>query len=162
MDNVSFKNDLKPGMQVLFGRSHGEKTLGIVVRVNARSVTVKQAETRGTMRAYPVGTIWRVARSMVQPVSGFSPAGAVSKPVAQAPRSARPESAVLQDIGDVYSQLSPENLTCDGELPRREIARRRAALQRQLKALFVELGREVDEMECYAMWEAQAQARRQA
>lgn len=61
----------------------------------------------------------------------------------------RTDAAVMDDIKGVYCGLSPECLTCDGELPRNQVARRSAELRRALKALFVELGREVTESESY-------------
>jgi hypothetical protein len=63
--------------------------------------------------------------------------------------SKRPESEVLRDIENVYSQLSPENLTCDGELPRGQVLRRARQLKLRLRGLFTELGREVSESEAY-------------
>jgi len=151
------ENDIvfKTGMQVVFGRTHGEQTLGVVVRANAKTITVRQTESRGTMRDYPVGSIWRVGRSMVKPVGS-------SAVLPSTPAVKRADSVILKEIGDVYCELSPENLTCDGELSGAQVRRKLAALNGRLKALCSELGRWVDESECYSIWEAQAQARRQA
>ncbi len=46
--------------------------------------------------------------------------------------------------------LSPENLTCDGELPRAEVNRRHASLMRQWAALEARAGRKVTEGEVWA------------
>ena len=151
------ENVFKPGMSVVFGRKHGEQTTGVVVRANAKTITVRQTESRGTMRNYPVGTIWRVGRSMVKPVGSSAVAVLPSAPAVK-----RAESVILDEIGNVYCELSPENLTCDGELPWAQVRRKQIALKGRLKALCSELGRWVDESECYRIWEAQAQARRQA
>ena len=151
------ENVIKPGMSVVFGRTHGEQTLGVVVRVNAKTVTVRQTESRGTMRDYPVGSIWRVGRSMVKPVGSSAVAVLPSAPAVK-----RADSVILDEISNVYGELSPENLTCDGELSGAQVRRKLAALNGRLKALCSELGRWVDESECYSIWEAQAQARRQA
>lgn len=129
------------GEKVHFGRTHGEKTLGEVVKVNPTTVKVKQLEARGTMRDYPVGTIWKVPHKLCSPVGGA---------VEVAPKAKRPEAEVLKDIHRCYSSLSPENLFWDGERP---VAQARAAERRlnaELKSLFVELGRVVDESEAYA------------
>jgi len=61
----------------------------------------------------------------------------------------RSDKAVEEAIQGVYCGLSPENLTCDGECSRSQVARRSAELRRALKALFIELGREVTESESY-------------
>ena len=49
----------KVGDKVVFGRENGEKTLGTVVKVNAKSVTIRQDEERGASRVREVGTRWR-------------------------------------------------------------------------------------------------------
>lgn len=48
---------------------------------------------------------------------------------------------------DLSSQLSPENLSCDGELPRHKIAARRAAILKEWKSLEAQVGRKVGEEE---------------
>lgn len=57
-------SEMKVGMKIYFGRTHGESTLGEVVKVNPSKVKVRQLEARGTMRAYPVGTVWTVPASL--------------------------------------------------------------------------------------------------
>jgi hypothetical protein len=54
-----------------------------------------------------------------------------------------------------YSRLSPENLSCDGELPRSAIKGKLSRLKKDLKRLFVEFGREVDEIEAYELLKAE-------
>jgi len=68
--------------------------------------------------------------------------------------SRRTEKEVLQDINNVFCYLSPENLTCDGELPRSVVQKKLKKLNKELKALFVEFGREVDEMEAWNLLSA--------
>ena len=60
---------LEVGDRVLFGRGRGEKTLGEVVKVNAKSVKVKQLETRGTRKTYSVGSVWKVPHSLCERVA---------------------------------------------------------------------------------------------
>lgn len=67
--------------------------------------------------------------------------------------SKRSEDAIQHDISSTYSSLEPECLSCDGELSREEVAARYRTLHARLKALFVELGREVSEDESWAWWE---------
>ena len=62
----------------------------------------------------------------------------------------RADADIILDIANVYSNLSPENLTCDGELSRREVDIRHRRLHAELQRLFKELGREVEVDEAYA------------
>lgn len=48
-------------------------------------------------------------------------------------------------FSDLAGQLSPENLTCDGELTRAQISKRLKAIKSQWKALEKEAGETVDE-----------------
>jgi hypothetical protein len=56
----------KVGDRVVFGRPNGEQTFGTVVRVNRKSLSIKQTEVRGQKRVRAVGTKWRVHPSLVQ------------------------------------------------------------------------------------------------
>ena len=129
------------GQTVRFGRRNGEQSLGEVVKVNAKSVKVKLLEARGVHKAHRVGGIWRVHPSLCSPCDGEA--------VAPAPK--RDEAKILGDIAGVYGALSPENLHCDGEISRTAAMRKYRRLQRELRALFTELGREVSECESFAI-----------
>jgi hypothetical protein len=61
----------------------------------------------------------------------------------------RAEYEILVDIQRVYTALSPENLACDGELASAAIKAKRWGLQQELRDLFVELGRHVNEDEAF-------------
>jgi len=69
-------------------------------------------------------------------------------PAAETPAK-RLESAIIRDIADTYSSLSPENVSCDGELPKSQVAARTKQLKAKLGVLFGELGRYVDECDAY-------------
>lgn len=58
------KIQVKVGMKVLFGRTNGEQTLGEIIKVNKARLKVKQLESRGAMRSYPVGTTWTVTAGL--------------------------------------------------------------------------------------------------
>lgn len=131
---------MRIGDKVLFGRTNGEKTLGEIVKVNPKKLKVRQLESRGTMRDYPVGTIWTVHPSLCTQLPSTATAAASSK---------RPEREILRDIADTYCGLSPENLCCDGEASSAHIASTYRRLRTKLKGLFTELGREVTESEAY-------------
>lgn len=166
MENIS---NIKKGDKVYFGRSFGEKTLGEVVKVNRVKVKVRQLESRGTYKSHPVGTVWTVPVSLLTKADAGSVASAPRvMPVEvqnrlrdnqdrdfafmrgnEAPKPKRSEAVILDEIRGIYSNLSPENLSCDGELPISEIRRRSASLNRRLRECFTELGRRVSEGEAY-------------
>lgn len=56
------------GQEVIIGRGNGEKTRSKVIKVNRKSIKVKTLEKRGTKRIRPVGTEWRVDKSLATPV----------------------------------------------------------------------------------------------
>lgn len=55
---------------------------------------------------------------------------------------ARQTNEIIEDLKDVECALSPENLTCDGELPIAQVRRRQKELQTERRKLVAELGRE--------------------
>lgn len=61
----------------------------------------------------------------------------------------RDDASLVKEAGAVYAALSPENLTCDGELSRGQVAVAYATLQRALRALQAEAGRTITESETY-------------
>jgi hypothetical protein len=158
---------MKTGDKVYFGRTHGERTLGEIVKVNRTTVQVRQLETRGAIRERPVGTVWKVPFALCTPIdAGGNPAvtamHTASRPMPPFPPSKRAEDVILVEIGGIYCGLSPENLSCDGELTRAEMGRKAAMLNRRLAALFAELGRRVTEEETYPALERQRDARNAA
>jgi hypothetical protein len=121
-------NDFKVGDRVLFGRERGEKTLGEVVKVNRVKLKIKQLDARGTMRNYPVGTIWTVPPSLAEHAGArlsFHPEREFTAPSRQPaivippvpPKDVscgRTEKEIKKEILGIYCSLSPENLSCDG------------------------------------------------
>lgn len=130
-------------MQVIFGRPNGEQTLGVIVKLNPKTAKVKILESRGTRTT--AGAVWKVPYELMRP----------------APNQAAPEvnledrpldkslgvidRRIVELIDVVYSHLSPESLTCDGELSRTQVQIRSRELNRQLQGLFKALGRPVSE-----------------
>jgi len=195
-------SDFSVGDKVYFGRSHGEKTLGTVVKVNPKRIKVRQDEARGTMRSYRVGTVWTVPPTLCSKVTGDqAPAGEAPIKVSGPPVGTtvefegfswgvrgtatlvgvvtktgstlevygegrfhdlstvkavgrRSDADLVRECGSVYGSLSPENLSCDGELSRTAVRAKAARLNRALKALWKEAGREVSESETWKAWEA--------
>lgn len=85
------------GDSVLFGRTNGEKTPGRIVKINASSVKVEQTEARG---GYPVGTVWRVAPSLVYPLDAKPALPALAPLIAipPMPGKARPTFYIGQRV----------------------------------------------------------------
>lgn len=78
------ESTIKVGDKGYFGRNNGEKTYGEVVKVNRKTLKVKQLEDRGTQKAHNVGTIWTVAKTLWTPEDNGRPAYATR------PRRKRP------------------------------------------------------------------------
>ena len=127
------------GRRVGFGRAAGEQTLGQIVKVNPKTIAVRQLESRGSLRDYPIGTMWRVDPKFVRFAEGAQPVAVK-----------RPDSEILREIRACYSALSPENLSCDGELPWAMVAKRRRDLEARLSTLQRELGRPASEGAAYS------------
>lgn len=144
--------DCRVGMEVIFGRGNGEHTRGVITKINRAKAKVQTTENRGQTTA---GTVWSVPYSLMEPAGSAGNTGVeYSTKVSLPPISYHPfqdyvEQLILEAINCVHSNLSPENLTCDGEASAALISQRRAKLNRQLKGLFQAFGREVDENTAY-------------
>ncbi len=69
------KNDrvIEIRMIVMFGRKHGQKTMGEVVKINPRRLKVKQLEGRGRSVNHAIGQVWTVPPSLCEIVSTSDP-----------------------------------------------------------------------------------------
>jgi hypothetical protein len=90
-------SDGRVGQRVMFGRKHGEQTMGVIVKVNPKKFKVKQLESRGGFRDYPVGTVWTVPAILCGLVD---PAGVVMPPIAYAD-TAQPRRRRLMSRDDM-------------------------------------------------------------
>lgn len=163
------REECKVGMTVIFGRGHGEQTRGIVVKMNEKKAKVQTVEARGKNGRSAAGTVWGVPYSMMKPADAAAseplvlppPAaprfgGPVEPPILFNPWGDAAEEYILLAICRTYASLSPENLTCDGELPRDAVAARAAHYRRRLDSLFAALGQRVTEQAAdrwFAAWE---------
>ena len=129
----------KVGDRASFTAKTGRVVTGTVTRVNTKTVTLERCDdgSRG----------WRVSPSMLRAAATEV---APSAPAPATPR--RAEDVIMKDIVNAYGDLSPENLTCDGELTRAQAAARRTAVHRRLADLQKELGRRVSEDEAWAWY----------
>lgn len=56
------------GDKVVFGRSNGEQTEGLVVKINRKRVKIRQIGSRGTKKNHKDGTVWNVPFSLVRKI----------------------------------------------------------------------------------------------
>jgi len=145
--------ECKVGLQVTFGLTHGEKSLGKIVKVNAKKCKVELLESRGSTSK--AGSLWNVPASLMTPVvrgmlSPFPmPADHVAKvdkiigDIVYGTTPKRSREVVIREIHITLSALSPENLHCDNEISRPAAAKKGRALRTRLKALYEELDRTV-------------------
>jgi hypothetical protein len=144
------------GMKVMFGRPNGDQTLGEIVKVNPSKAKVKTLEIRGNGRGSEVGSVWTVPYSLMKPAGVAFLDEVNSLPPLSLPKSDPAEepipynefsdtNIIMEAIVDTYNRLSPEWLTCDGELPLSQVNARRKEYGRRLRGLFMALGRDVSE-----------------
>lgn len=147
------RSDFKVRDKVIFGTPNGEKTLGVIEKLNPTKAKVKTLEERGRDR--PAGQVWNVPYNLLTPAPADAQPG---QPHPPAPREKLVYSPFGQDndilncLAGVFAGLSPENLSGDGELPRSQVAARRAVLERKLRGLRIALGRDITEDEVFE-WE---------
>ena len=67
--------------------------------------------------------------------------------------------ALKNTFASLANQMSPENVSCDGEISRSQVRIRMASLRRQWKAAEAQAGRKVTEDETWAWSMAQVNAR---
>ena len=152
--------DCKVGMQVYFGRESGAKTLAKVIKCNRAKAKVETLEVRGNGRGSEIGSKWGVLYEMLEAadpnfVGTTTPIQLMQKVLQEiTPAPAKlsvlimgADEHILTAIGDIYNDLSPENLTCDGELSRTAINQKAIRLNSKLKYLFAAFGRPVSEEE---------------
>lgn len=59
-------------------------------------------------------------------------------------------ASVMNEVAEIYNGLSPENLTCDGELSDFQVRGKQRMLRKRLQDIFEEVGREITESEAFA------------
>jgi hypothetical protein len=157
--------DVKVGMKVMFGRPNGEQTLGEIIKINPTKAKVKALASRGNGRGSDVGTIWTVPYSLMTPtgvamldelnsrpplsLDGLMVVGTENLPMSYNEFMPHGDRCIMEAIVDTYNRLSPEWLTCDGELSRSQVMTKKNQLERRLKSLFQALGRPVSESVAY-------------
>lgn len=151
------------GMKVVFGRGNGEQTLGEVVKVNPSKAKVKTLESRGNGRGSDVGSVWTVPYSLMKPADGTAlpyipQVDPADLPMPYNDLMPSGDRGIMEAIVDSYNRLSPEWLTCDGELSRSQVIAKRNHLEHRLKHLFQALGRPVSEGVAF-QWDQERRAK---
>jgi hypothetical protein len=70
------------------------------------------------------------------------------------------EKSILRRLSDIECELSPENLTCDGEAPRYYVREKASRLNAEKRALIAALGRTPTDKELYGVAEEKVEERR--
>lgn len=107
---------------------------------------LKKLGTTGSAGKYPShfderGTVWNPAKVYFYMDKITGPGQAEAPAQAVEPGSKRPDAMIIADLRRVDNALSPENLTCDGELSKSQVATRLRGLKAEQKKLTKELGR---------------------
>jgi hypothetical protein len=146
---------LTPNTEIT-AETRGQVITGKVVKVNRTTclITVSGGNTRfsvGSMVKVPFSIItvpFKCGDHGMEVTSG----DVVGGPAAPAPKAFEPnffwvtENAFeLLILDGLYSQLSPENLSCDGECSRSEINRKRNVIERKMRAIETIIGVQLDE-----------------
>lgn len=161
------REDCRNGMIVEFGRENGQHTKGVVIKMNPKKAKIRTIESRGVGRGSQAGSLWMVGygaivaaqdatteativmQSFVQPNNPAVKAFAQAKSMADQPipysRFTHADNLILEAIYCTHAELSPENLTCDGELPMHAVNAKRSKLNARLTHLYKAFGREVGE-----------------
>jgi len=144
------REECRVGLPVIFGRPNGEKTKGIIRKINPTTAKVETTEDRSNRTV--AGQMWKVQYALIQPDPNASAAVSSGRDPADEPlvyHQFDENNPLLEIILKCYGDLSPENLTCDGELPMTAIRQKKARLDRWLKHLQLALGRQVSETVIY-------------
>lgn len=144
---MATRENFRDGQRVYFGREHGQKTLREIIKRNPATAQVRILEVRGNGRGSAIGSVWKVGYAGLEPAD----AADIVPPAPKQPLVYNPlagnDNLLLEAISNVYASLSPENLSCDGELSHSQTRGRARELHRQLANLQKTLGREVDEVD---------------
>ena len=155
------REDCNVGMRVSFGRRHGEKTTGKVIKMNPTKANVEIDAPRGVVRVSTAGAIWHVPYSMIEPANGESHPIARPATLTYSPIYRTVDRHILMAILQCYIDLSPENVSCDGELHPVQIRQRVTELRQKLRALCQAYGKDVSESDIYN-WDSQRRKSEQA
>lgn len=130
-------------------QAYGGLVAGDSVTIAGRAISEEYKVVRFTNRGSAI--IELNGKQYRAPVSALTKVDANAQPVVfntRSPRT-RSEEDILNDLRNVENALSPENLSCDGELPQAEVRRRYNSLMAEKSRLTKELGRVPTDKELY-------------
>ena len=140
------REDCRIEMEVLFGRPNGEKTRGIIKKLNRKTARVVSLDSRAGGRKL-AGAIYNVDYTLLEPAG-------VTVEVSKIPSNFQPRNVIpqfdsiakiaMQGIADCYYALEPEVLSCDGEASLSDQRHRAAKINQQLRGFFIVIGSEID------------------
>jgi len=114
---MMMKNEISMGQLVMFGRVRGERTLGKVVKVNRQRVKVVQLTKRGSLKNYPVGTIWMVPPTLITPASAEE--CAMAEEIPEGVDTKKPVS--IEEIPGTAATASPTRQTLPDSTEKTEV-----------------------------------------
>ena len=150
------REECRVGMNVIFGSGNGEKTRGVVVKVNPTKAKVRTTESRG-YKQHDAGTIWTVPYPLLQMVDDNGTV--VEKEIKYNPFT-HVDNLILEAVLCCYGELSPENLSCDGEANYYQMINRKNTINKKLKGLLIAYGTEISEKQIYDWHESKSQYER--
>jgi len=142
-------------MNVIFGKGNGEKTRGVVIKVNPTKAKVRTTENRGYR--HEAGTVWTVPYSLLQAIDDNGTV--VEKEIKYNPFT-HVDNLILEAVLCCYGELSPENLSCDGEASYLQIVNKKNSISKKLKGLLMAYGMEVSEKQIYDWHDSKRQYER--
>lgn len=137
------RSECKKGMQVLVDMGYNKQSIKAkVVKVNPKTATVEILEPYNN---HPVGTPYRASYNILSKLDANGKI--VEEKMEYNPFDEL--NSFYECILECYSNLSPENLSCDGELPIGKIRSRRAILEHRLRHLCEAIQKEISEEQIY-------------
>lgn len=132
------------GMKVIFGNQTGENTLGQIFKCNRVRAKVRILESRGQ---HSMGTTYNVPYEVMYPADNLTE---TKLPKLKYNPFNYVDNCLLLAMYSLYGELSPENLTCDGELSHFQVRNKAMMLKDKLNKIFTAFGRMVEEDEIYS------------
>jgi hypothetical protein len=96
---------------------------------------------------------------MMEPAEEVADSVPIKTSMGYNPFESAADQCIMEAIVCLYGDLSPENLSCDGELTSSQVVGKRTKLLRKLEGCFKAYGRQVSESEAYDWYQQRQEAR---